>query len=177
MRTPFGSFGRGEFLGAVVTMGCNSFRELRPGCQYGIDENERPLAAFSRLLAGGDRSELVKTPIPGVSRPLAEAAAVERRRGLLAIGGCPRAHQSGATKIAKLEHRCENENRGNDVGRIMSVPQQARTEDRCTEDDGRRKDEDSESASQQRSNQQAEDDNRIHDTTFTNWSRVLMAAR
>jgi len=46
MRTPFGSFGRGEFRGAVVGMGPNSFRELRPGCQYAIDEIEAPRAAF-----------------------------------------------------------------------------------------------------------------------------------
>jgi hypothetical protein len=40
----------------------------------------------------------------------------------------------------------------------MSLPGRARTEDRCTENDGGRQDEDSESASQQRSDQQAEND-------------------
>ena len=47
----------------------------------------------------------------------------------------------------------------------MSPPGGARTEDRGAENDGGRQDEDPESASQQRSDQQTENGNRTHDTT------------
>jgi len=96
---------------------------------------------------------------------LAEALAVERRRGLAAIGGRPHAEQNRAADITKLEHHRKDENRNNGVSRIISPPGRARTEDGPTENDGGRQEEDSESASQQRSDQQTENGNGTHDTT------------